>query len=66
MKISLTNHKTSVTIEKEEESIEVLIDSFISCMVILDFEPQEIKKEIIKAAEILKNNHEPSKNFSPI
>jgi hypothetical protein len=67
MKISLEKDHNVISIQREDSSIAEVIDSFISCLYLLDYEPNEIKDHLIRIAEILKNNHnEPNKNSSII
>jgi hypothetical protein len=67
MKITIEKNQNIISIQREDSSIEEVMDSFISCLYLLDYDSNEIKKQIIKTAEILKNNHnEPNQNSSPI
>ncbi len=67
MKILLEKDQNIISIERQDSSIEEVMDSFISCLYLLDYNSNEIKQQIIKTAEILKNNHnEPNQNSSLI
>lgn len=57
MKITLSSSDITVSIEKKDSNIEEVVDSFISCMILMDYEEKDIKQELIRVAEILKNNH---------
>lgn len=67
MKVIVTNGKDTASIERGDSSMEDLIEGFVSCLFVLGYDYDEIRNHIIKAAEILKNNHnESDKNVSPI
>jgi len=55
MRISITKKDRTITIEREDYSLEHLLDEFISCLLVLDYDSVEINNEFIKIAEILKN-----------
>jgi hypothetical protein len=55
MRISITKKDRTITIESEDYSLEHLLDEFISCLLVLDYDSVEINNEFIKIAEILKN-----------
>lgn len=67
MKITLEKDNNVISIQREDSSLEEMVDSFISCLCLLDYEPNDIKDHLIRTAEILKNNHnEPNQNSSTI
>jgi hypothetical protein len=55
MTISITKDKRTITISSEVDDLEHLVDEFISCLLVLDYDGVEIKETIIKVAEIIKN-----------
>ena len=55
MTISITKDKRTITISSETDDLKDLVDEFISCLLVLDFDGIEIKETIIKVAEIIKN-----------
>jgi hypothetical protein len=55
MTISITKDDRTITISSEVDDLEHLVDEFISCLLVLDYDGIEIKKTIIKVAEIIKN-----------
>jgi hypothetical protein len=55
MRISIAKENRTITIEREDNDLDHLVDEFISCLLVLDYNSIEIKETIIKVAEILKN-----------
>jgi hypothetical protein len=55
MTISITKDKRTISISSEVDDLEHLVDEFISCLLVLDYEGIQIKETIIKVAEIIKN-----------
>jgi hypothetical protein len=55
MTISITKDNRTITITSEVHDLEHLVDEFISCLLVLDYDGIEIKETIIKVAEIIKN-----------
>jgi hypothetical protein len=55
MTISITKDNRTITITSEVDDLEHLVDEFISCLLVLDYDGIYIKETIIKVAEIIKN-----------
>lgn len=55
MRISISKEGRTISIEREDNELEHLVDEFISCLLMHDYNSIEIKENIIKVAEILKN-----------
>ena len=68
MKIVITKGKDTVSVERgDSTSMEDIIEGFVSCLFVLGYEYEEIRANVVKAAEILKNNHnESDKDISTI
>jgi hypothetical protein len=55
MTISITRFEKTITIETTDSSLENIIDEFMLCLLALEFEPIEIKKEFDKVHKIINN-----------
>jgi energy-coupling factor transporter ATP-binding protein EcfA2 len=69
MKLTLQKQSTSITIEMDEMDMSDIIDSFVYMLFGLGYSMEEIEDHILKASELIKNNHkdeQPNKNLSII
>jgi hypothetical protein len=57
MKLTLQKAETSITIEMDEMDMSDIFDSFIYMLFGLGFSMEEIENHLLKASEIIKNNH---------
>jgi hypothetical protein len=57
MKLTVQKGTTSVSIEMDEMDMSDILDSFIYMLYGLGFSIEEIEAQILKASEIIKNNH---------
>jgi hypothetical protein len=55
MTITITRLEKTITIETTDSSLENIIDEFMLCLLALEFEPIEIKKEFDKVHKIINN-----------
>ena len=69
MKLTLQKNTTSITIEMDEMDMNDIVDSFIYMLFGLGYSMEDIENHIVKASEIIKNNHkdeQPNKDISLI
>jgi hypothetical protein len=57
MKLIVQKQSTSITIEMDEMEMSDIIDSFIYMLFGLGYEMNDIENHILKASEVIKNNH---------
>jgi hypothetical protein len=57
MKLTLQKAETSITIEMDEMDMNDIFDSFIYMLFGLGYSMEEIENHLLKASEIIKNNH---------
>jgi hypothetical protein len=57
MKLTLQKADTSITIEMDEMDMSDIFDSFIYMLFGLGYSMEEIENHLLKASEIIKNNH---------
>lgn len=57
MKLTLQKNTTSITIEMDEMDMNDILDSFIYMLFGVGYSMEEIENHIVKASEIIKNNH---------
>ena len=68
MKLTVQKDSTAITIEMDAMDMSDIVDSFVYMLYGLGYTIEEIENHILKAAEIIKNNHneQTNKDSSPI
>ncbi len=69
MKLTIQKGDTSISVEMDAMDMDDILDSFIYVLFGLGYEIEDIENHILKASEIIKNNHkheQTNKDTSPI